>query len=237
MPSSPHLVSDVMTQTVISIGRDAPFKEIVTLMDQWKVSALPVLEGEGRVIGIVSEADLLPKEEYREDRPDLSLSEQHPAAPLPTGRIEAVRARHLAELAKAGGTTAGDLMTSPAVSVHADTTLTQAARIMARRGVKRLPVIDRIGILQGVVSRSDLLKVFLRSDTELAAEVHRTLAPLFPGQDVTASVEEGVVTVRGAIRDRRLVPVAARLAQAVEGVVDVRMELTAPEGPQAGPRR
>ncbi|MFI0980840.1 CBS domain-containing protein [Streptomyces sp. NPDC021093] len=218
-----------MTQTVVSVGRDAAFKEIVLLMDQWKVSALPVLEGEGRVVGVVSEADLLPKEEFRDQAPDLSLSDRHPAAPLPTGRIASLRARHLAELAKAGATTAGDLMSTPAVTVHADTTLAQAARIMARLGVKRLPVIDRIGILQGVVSRSDLLKVFLRSDAELAAEVHRTLAPLFPQQDVTTSVADGVVTVRGTMHDRRLVPVAARLAHAVEGIVDVRMDLTEPD--------
>lgn len=220
MPSSPHIVSDVMTQTVVSVGRDAAFKEIVMLMDQWKISALPVLEGEGRVVGVVSEADLLPKEEFRDEPPDLALSER---------RSVSTRAERLAELAKAGASTAGDLMSTPAVTVHADTTLAQAARIMARLGVKRLPVIDRIGILQGVVSRSDLLKVFLRSDTELAAEVNRTLAPLFPQQDVTISVVDGVVTVRGTMRDRRLVPVAARLAHAVEGIVDVRMDLAAPD--------
>jgi CBS domain-containing protein len=216
-----------MTQTVVSVGRDAPFKEIVELMAQWKTSALPVLEGEGRVIGVVSEADLLPKEEYRDERPDLSLSVPHG-----TGNTAVGRAERLAELAKAGAVTAGDLMTTPAVTVHADTTLGQAARIMARRRVKRLPVIDRIGILQGVVSRSDLLKVFLRPDTELAAEVHRTVVvPLFPGQDVTAAVQDGVVTLRGVVRDRSLVPVAARLAHAVEGVVDVRMDLTEVDAP------
>ncbi|MCX5205776.1 CBS domain-containing protein [Streptomyces sp. NBC_00237] len=232
MPSSPHIVSDVMTQTVVSIGRDAPFKEIVELLAQWKVSALPVLEGEGRVIGVVSEADLLPKEEYRDETPEISLLDRNSAARPSAGRIASSRERHLAELAKAGAATAGDLMSTPAITVLADTTLAQAARIMARLGVKRLPVIDRIGILQGVVSRSDLLKVFLRPDAELAAEVHRTLSPLFPQQDVTTSVEDGVVTLRGTMHDRRLVPVAARLAHAVEGIVDVRMDLTTPDTPR-----
>ncbi|MFD9635078.1 CBS domain-containing protein [Streptomyces violascens] len=214
MISSPHTVSDVMTHTVVSVGRDAAFKEIVELMRQWRVSSLPVLEGEGRVIGVVSEADLLPKEEFRDSDP----------SHLPLHR--------LSDVAKAGAVTAGELMSTPAVTVHADTTLAQAARIMALRKVKRLPVVDRVGILEGVVSRSDLLKVFLRPDAELAAVVNRTVvAVLFPDQAVTASVQDGVVTFSGPMRDRTLAPVAVRLAHAVEGVVDVRIDLTAPAAP------
>ncbi|MFE9120424.1 CBS domain-containing protein [Streptomyces sp. NPDC007172] len=211
MPGSPHIVSDVMTHTVVSVGRDAAFKEVVELMRQWNVGSLPVLEGEGRVVGVVSEADLLPKEEFRDSDP----------GQLPLHR--------LSDVAKAGAVTAGELMTAPALTVHADATLAQAARTMALRKVKRLPVVDRLGILQGVISRSDLLKVFLRPDAELAAEVNRTvLTPLFPGRAVTASVQNGVVTLCGPVHDRNLVPVAARLAHAVEGVVDVRLDLSAP---------
>uniref|UniRef100_A0AAU2UXX8 CBS domain-containing protein n=1 Tax=Streptomyces sp. NBC_00003 TaxID=2903608 RepID=A0AAU2UXX8_9ACTN len=214
MISSPHTVSDVMTHTVVSVGREAAFKEIVELMRQWRVSSLPVVEGEGRVIGVVSEADLLPKEEFRDSDPSL----------LPMRRVS--------DVAKAGALTAGELMTAPAVTVHADATLAQAARTMTLRKVKRLPVVDRLGVLEGVVSRSDLLKVFLRSDAELAAEVNQSVvAILFPNQAVSASVQDGVVTFRGPVRDRNLVPVAARLAHAVEGVVDVRMDLTAPAAP------
>ncbi|PKV83162.1 CBS domain-containing protein [Streptomyces sp. TLI_146] len=213
--ASPHTVSDVMTHTVVSIGRDAPFKEIVELMEQWQISALPVVEGEGRVIGVVSEADLLPKEEFRGDRPDRLSQPQR-----------------LSDLAKAGAVTAGELMSTPAVTVHPDATLAQAARIMAVRKVKRLPVIDQLGMLQGVVSRSDLLKVFLRPDDDIAAEVARTvIAYLFPRQTVTATVEQGTVTFHGPMPDRTLVPIAARLAQAVEGVVDVHMDLSQPAAP------
>ncbi|WP_199843697.1 CBS domain-containing protein [Streptomyces formicae] len=201
-----------MTHTVIAVGREAPFKEIVALMEQWKISALPVLAGEGRVIGVVSEADLLPKEEFRDSDPT-HLDQR----------------RRLSDLAKAGGVSAGEVMSTPAVTVHPDTTLPQAARVMALRHVKRLPVTDDHGLLQGVVSRSDLLKVFLRTDGELAEEVNRTVvAVLFPDGAVTVAVEEGVVTLGGAIRDRSLVPVAARLARAVEGVVDVRVDLAEP---------
>ncbi|MEU2429360.1 CBS domain-containing protein [Streptomyces sp. NPDC007861] len=220
MPETPHIVSDVMTQTVVAVGRDAPFKEIVRTMEQWKVSALPVLEGEGRVIGVVSEADLLPKEEFH-DRP-MSLYDER---------------QRLADVAKAGAVTAQELMSSPAVTVHPDVTLAQAARIMAVRRVKRLPVVDDEGMLQGIVSRADLLKVFLRPDEEIEEEVRRTvIAYLFPAfsHAIHVNVHEGVVTLRGQIRDTSLVSVAARLVRAVEGVVDVEPLLTGESSARTG---
>lgn len=215
MRTGPHIVSDVMTHTVVAVGREAPFKEVVALMKQWRISALPVVEGESRVVGVVSEADLLPKEEFRDADPD---------------RRE--QARRRADLAKAGAVTAGELMTSPAVCVRPDATLAEAARTMAHRQIKRLPVVNAENMLEGVVSRSDLLKVFLRADEDIAEEVSRTVvAYLFPGQHVTVAVREGVVTFGGTLRNRNLVPVAARLARAVEGVVDIRMDFPSPDGP------
>ncbi|MFI6493615.1 CBS domain-containing protein [Streptomyces sp. NPDC050564] len=214
MHGSPHIVSDVMTHTVAAVGRGADFKQIVQLMEQWKVSALPVLEGENRVVGVVSEADLLHKEEFRDSDPD-----------------RFTQLRRLSDLGKAGAVTAGELMTSPALTVQANATLAQAARIMAHAKVKRLPVVDDTGRLEGLVSRSDLLKVFLRDDEDIAEEVRREVvsylfrAPLSP---VRVQVHEGVVTLAGQVRDTSLVPVAARLVRAVEGVVDVDFELTGP---------
>ncbi|QPK50336.1 CBS domain-containing protein [Streptomyces gardneri] len=197
-----------MTHTAVAIGRDAPYKEIVALLDQWKVSALPVLEGEGRVVGVVSEADLLPKEEFRLDTP---------------------RPGEFGEAAKAGALRAGEIMSSPAVTVHADATLAEAARIMATRRVKRLPVVNDIGMLEGVVSRSDLLKVFLRSDGEIEEEIRRSvLGKSAAPAELDVSVSEGVATLRGVIADRSLVPLLARAVRAVEGVVDVRLDLDAP---------
>jgi CBS domain-containing protein len=113
------------------------------------------------------------------------------------------------------------------VCVHADATLAQAARIMAVRGVKRLPVIDASGRLSGIVSRADLLKAFLRTDEELAAEVRRQVVEvLFPGEpDVRVTVHEGRVALRGDVLEPGLIGLAARLARAVEGVVDVTSEL------------
>ncbi|MEV0017009.1 CBS domain-containing protein [Streptomyces tendae] len=208
MLNSPHTVSDVMTHTAVAVGPQAPFKDVIALMDQWKVSALPVLEGEGRVVGLVSEADLLPKEEFRDSDPD-----------------RFTQMRRLTDLAKAGGLTAADVMTAPAVTVHPDATLAQAARIMAQRKVKRLPVVNAEGLLEGIVSRADLLKVFLRTDDDIAEEVGQdVVSPLFRSLADTVRVEvsDGVVTLRGRVEDTSLVPVAARLVRAVEGVVDVR---------------
>jgi CBS domain-containing protein len=226
MPHSPHIVSDVMTQTVVAVNRSASFKEIVETLQEWKASALPVLEGESRVIGVVSEADLLPKEEYRDFDPS---------------RIEQLH--RLADIAKAGGRTAEELMTAPAVTVRANATLAEAARVMAHAHVKRLPVIDPEGHLTGIVSRSDLLKVFLRTDDEIAEEVRRDVVGLlFPGgcPPIEVRVDEGRVTLRGRVPDTAFVPVAARLTRAVEGVVDVECELTSThserrEPPVAGP--
>ncbi|MFC5248352.1 CBS domain-containing protein [Streptomyces nigrescens] len=212
MEHSPYTVGDVMTRTVVAIGQEAAFKEIVETMERWQVSALPVLAGEGRVIGVVSEADLLPKEEFREAQPS---------------RLEQLT--RLDDVRKAGALTAGELMSAPALTVHAGDTLAQAARTMAFKSVKRLPVVDGTGLLQGIVSRADLLKVFLRADEDLAAEIRtEIIGPLFaaaPG-DLAVGVTDGVVTLSGTVRDPSLLPVTARLVQAVEGVVDVRFDVT-----------
>ncbi|MFH8570101.1 CBS domain-containing protein [Streptomyces sp. NPDC017993] len=221
MRHTPHIVSDVMTQTVVAIGQDARFKEIVETMEQWKVNALPVLAGESRVVGVVSETDLLPVEEFDGSTPK---------------RLE--RLRRLDDMRQAGALTAGELMSTPALTVHADATLAQAARTMARKAVKRLPVVDAEGVLHGIVSRADLLKVFLRSDEDLAEEIRRdVVGHLFAvsrGQ-LRVAVSDGVVALSGQVRDTSLIPVAARLIRAVEGVVDVEFDVTGPVSTQMGP--
>ncbi|MEE1803521.1 MULTISPECIES: CBS domain-containing protein [unclassified Streptomyces] len=227
MYHAPHHVSDVMTRPVVAVGPDAGFKEMVETMGRWKVSALPVLVGDGRVAGVVSEADLLPKEEFRDADP--SRAEQM---------------RRLADLRKAGAVTAEELMSAPATTVDEDATLAQAARTMALRRLKRLPVVDSAGMLRGIVSRSDLLKVFLRSDEDIAQEVREEVVQrlfLVSRESVLVTVEDGVVTLSGTIRDTALVPIAARLTRAVEGVVDVECDLVGPaarrtEPPSAGPQ-
>ncbi|MGW1892523.1 CBS domain-containing protein [Streptomyces sp. NPDC002004] len=214
MTRTPYIVNDVMTRTVVAVELDAPFKEILAAMEKWQVTGVPVLEGEGRVVGVVSEGDLLAKEEFHDVSP---------------GMIEQMR--QLDETLKAGAVRARELMSSPAVTIRADATLSQAARTMARNRVKRLPVVDKDGTLQGIISRADLLKVFLRPDDALKAEVRRDVVDqLFPlsRDGIRVEVAEGVVRLSGRVRDTSLVPLAARLAYAVEGVVDVKVALEGP---------
>ncbi|MET3982798.1 CBS domain-containing protein [Streptomyces sp. PvR034] len=222
MTSSPHLVRDVMTRIVVSVTPLAEFKEIVAVLKQWRVGAVPVIEGEGagRVIGVVSEADLLPREEFRDHDP---------------GVVEQMRRR--GDALKAGSPLAKDLMTAPAVTIRPDATLAQAARLMAEQRHRRLPVVDSAGTLKGILSRADLLKVFLRPDRELADEIRReVVGRLFPlaQHRVRVDVRHGVVTLSGGVLDASLIPVAARLARTVEGVVDVNCALTTSAAQTAG---
>ncbi|MFF7678942.1 CBS domain-containing protein [Actinacidiphila glaucinigra] len=203
----PATVSDVMTRKVVAVTLETSFKDIVRTLEQWKVSALPVVADGTRVVGVVSEADLLRKEEHRED-------DAPPVGAVPD---------------KAAAVTAEQLMTAPAVTVRDDAPVAQAARTMALHRVKRLPVVDADGALQGVVSRGDLLKVFLRTDEDIARDVRGiVMVDLLPEawQSVGIDVVDGIVTVSGLLADRSLVPVVARMARSVEGVVDVRFDLT-----------
>ncbi|MBM7091070.1 CBS domain-containing protein [Streptomyces sp. S12] len=214
MENSPKTVADVMTRTVVALSGGATFKDIARTMKQWRVSALPVLDDEGRVIGVVSEADLLRKEEFRDSDPPGPVFLRSPSEPH-----------------KADAVTAEQLMTAPPLTVTPDAPPARAARIMARRGVKRLPVVDGEGVLKGIVSRADLLKVFLRGDDEIAREIRGVIASgRFPAsmEAVRVDVRDGVVTLTGHVPDPSLVPFAVRVVRSVEGVVDVHSLLSGP---------
>ncbi|PRH80773.1 hypothetical protein C6N75_02460 [Streptomyces solincola] len=212
--SSPYTVGDVMTADVVSVTPDTGFRRAAELMRRHRITALPVVDPQARVVGVVSEADLLAKEELRSEEPTL------------VGQ----RAR-LAEYAKAGASVVGEVMTAPAFTVSAGTSLARAARSMARHGVKRLPVVDAHGRLEGIVSRSDLLKVYLRTDAELAAEVRTAVLGRLPGgSEIRAEVHDGVVTLSGSLPDAAQAAAACRAARAVEGVVAVRSRVRRPTG-------
>jgi CBS domain-containing protein len=199
-------VSSVMSREVAIAAPDTTFKEVVARMQERGVSALPVVDADGRVLGIVSEADLLLKEERPPRRVGGPLLDPH------------------GEAARALARSAGDAMTSPAVTVGPEATLTEAARLMHRRRVKRLPVVDGEGRLLGIVSRGDLLLAFVRTDASIAGEVRedvlrRTLA-IEPGT-LEVEVQDGVVRLAGELETRSLAAILVRLAGAVEGVVAV----------------
>jgi CBS-domain-containing membrane protein len=202
-----------MTREVVTVDEQESFKELAALMAECRVSALPVLDEGGRVVGVVSEADLLLKEEFPEG----------PAG----GRL--FQGRHRMERAKAAGDTAVELMTAPAITIGPDATVAEAARMLQRHQIKRLPVVDPAGPLLGIVSRADLLKVFLRGDDEIAREVRQEvlLRALWVNPDtVVVEVRDGVVTLIGQLERRSLIPMAVSLVRGLDGVVDVVDRLT-----------
>ena len=204
-------VRDVMTEAVLVVRLTTPFKEVVRLLAERGISALPVVDEDGRLAGVVSEADLLYKEEYGKDQPRRRLM-------LLTSPDE------IAARSKASADVAGQLMTSPAVTIGPDATVVEAAKVMDRRRVKRLPVVDAEGTLVGIVSRVDLLKAFLRADDEIRAEVTREVFMRVLWADpekFEVTVEDGIVTLSGELELRSSTVIAERLTRQVDGVIDV----------------
>ncbi|MET9295836.1 CBS domain-containing protein [Streptomyces sp. NPDC003077] len=206
-----RLIDQVMSRDVVSVGPDASFKEVAELLGRHAVSGLPVVDRDDKVVGVISETDLMFHQAAQDDTP----------RPWYLPRLT----RHAcAEDTKARGNTAQTLMSAPAVTIGPRHTVVDAARLMAERHVERLPVVDEEGRLMGIVTRSDLLAVFRRPDDRIRAEVIedvlvRTLwlAPHTLGVEV----RDGVVTLTGKLQRRSEVPIALRLTGRVDGVVRV----------------
>ena len=203
-------VKDVMTTRVIWVRKEAPFRELAAALRRHRVSAFPVLGDGDKVIGVVSEADLLTKE----------------ALDGEPGVFAGILHRRDAE--KARGTTAGDLMTAAVVTVAPEDTVEHAARLMYTRKVKRLPVIDANGHLVGIISRADVLSVFDRPDGEICEEIGELLRDEFlvdpHAFDVT--VKDGVVTLTGVPETNEVGHELVQQIRHVQGVVAVRDRLS-----------
>jgi CBS domain-containing protein len=197
-------VDDVMTEAVVSVPETAAYRSVVDLLIGRHISAVPVVDAFQRVTGVVSEADLMRKIEYAGDE----------APRLIEGR------RRRDDRGKALARTAAELMSAPAVTVLVGTSIVSAARRMDSEKVKRLPVVDALGRLVGIVTRGDLLQVHLRPDDDIRADV-RTDALAGLAEDVEAEVSDGVVTLDGRVAQASIAVEAARLARLVPGVVDV----------------
>jgi CBS domain-containing protein len=203
-----------MTTPVVTVDRITPYKEIARLLAEHRISGMPVLKMGREVVGMVTEADLLEAQASaarrlrsgtrRSWRPHASRHPAHPAL------------------------TAGELMTSPAVTVGPHATVPAAARLMSTHHVRRLPITSEQGRLIGIVSRRDLLSVFLRPDEDIAADVRRVLDDILliePGE-ADAAVRNGIVTLTGTLDPRTgphggLVPLALQLMWDIDGVVDI----------------
>jgi CBS domain-containing protein len=204
-----HTVADVMTRHVATVTEETGYKQIVETLTTNAVSAVPVIDAGHRVVGVVSEADLVHKVDVAGLEPHGWLLERK--------RIRTARQKANADFAR-------DLMTAPAITITADDPVAVAARVMDVEGVKRLPVVDSEGRLVGIVSRSDLLWPYLRSDEDIREEISdgvllRTM--WMDPSDFTVTVDQGIVTIRGEVERRSSVPILVGIIRSVPGVVDV----------------
>jgi len=207
-------VGDVMTAHVHVADPRTPFKLLVQIIEENRISAVPIVDSNGMPIGVVSASDLVLKERRTE---------------LESGNGPLHMWRPSADQAKAVGVVAADVMTSPAVTVSIDTPIAEAARVMHQRNVRRLVVVDQRLRVAGIVTRSDLLKVFMRTDEDLRGEVSGKLIPAVVPTEVhgvDVEVEAGVVTLSGRLARRTDVEILGRLVRDMDGVVDVVNRLT-----------
>jgi len=208
------IVKDVMSAHPVAVRESLSFKELAARIRESGMSALPVLDAAGRVIGVVSESDLLAKEALL-------------CTPHARGLITGIARRR--DRRKAAGVTAGDLMTSPAVTVAPDDTIESATRLMYDRGFERLPVVDAVGRLLGTVSRADALAVFDRPDEEIRLEIIGQVIPrLSEPSWCSVIVRDGIVTLEGTPETISIGHDVLAKVRRVPGVVAVRDRLVYP---------
>ena len=203
-------VEDVMTRDVVTVDRQTSLKAVAEILATNRISGLPVVE-DGRVLGVVSEADIVEKEA---------------GEPSP-GALERLRGRTRAS-AKSSARTAGEAMTSPALTISPLYDVARAARLMAERQINRLPVVAEDGGLLGIVTRADLVGAFARSDAEIARELREDVvvgALWMDPQGLEIAVENGEVTLAGEVDQKPQAELLERFAARVPGVVSVRSEL------------
>ena len=211
-------VNEVMTTHVVAVTKDAPFRDIAGLLRQYRVSAFPVVDTDGKVVGVVSEADMLPKEAllagFRGQAPAGARGEPH------------------SDFAKAAGVTAASIMTRTPITITPDEPVTSAARLMYSCKVKSLPVVTEHGHLVGIISRADVLSVYGRPAAEIAREIREDVIRTEFGGDpssFTVTVKDGIVTLGGRPQTAQQGRNILAEVWHVEGVVSVRDRLTYPE--------
>src|SRR5262245_14724128 len=206
-------VKDLMTTDVVSVPPETPLKEVGQILAELRISGIPVVDEQGRVLGVVSEADILLKEAGPAQR------RQGVLAWLTTREPD--QAKLLAR-------TAAEAMTSPAITVQGDTPAHEAARTMTQRQINRLPVVDA-GMLIGIVTRADLVRAFSRTAEQIADEIRRDVIAetlLLPPDDVTVTVTGGEVTLAGRVQLKHDAEMLPRLVRRVAGVVGVQSTVT-----------
>ncbi|MFI6654936.1 CBS domain-containing protein [Streptomyces sp. NPDC050523] len=212
-------VGSVMSTEVVRAEYGTPFKEVARRLGEHRISGLPVVDEDDKVIGVISETDLMARQA---DTPD-------PFEPKKRSRLAGLTRGARKHAAKSRARTAGQLMTEPPITVHADDTIVAAARIMAQHRVERLPVLDEADRLVGIVTRRDLLTVFLRPDARIRTEVIEEVlvrALWLPPRSIGVSVTEGVVTLTGHMERKSEKEIALSMTRQIDGVVAVVDKLT-----------
>jgi CBS domain-containing protein len=220
-------VGEVMTSEVVHGYGSTSLGEVARLLDAHRISGMPVVDADDKVIGVISHSD---------------LTRHHAARSRfgPTPVVRRLRVPHdptRATVTRARGWTAGDLMTSPAITTHPEQDVVRAARLMERRHISRLPVVDEEDRLIGIATRRDLLRIFLRTDEDIREEVEqqvRVQAPPAPEIPLVVSVVDGLVTLTGRVRCGNDIASAVWSAWRVDGVVGVVNQLTGADVSAAG---
>jgi CBS domain-containing protein len=220
-------VQDVMTRDVKTVSPDASLKDVAEMLVRSRISGLPVVDASGAVLGVVSEADIVGKEAG--SAPEQSLLGRLLHGSPDDSRLDA--------------RTAGEAMTAPAITVQSDREVAEAARVMTDRGVNRLPVVDADGTLAGIVTRADLVRAFLRTDTEIERELRESVVTQklwIDPTDLQITVENGEVALRGKVESKSDAELLEYFATRVPGVVSVhstlRWRLDEPKLPESDPR-
>jgi CBS domain-containing protein len=212
------MVKDVMSTRVIAVRQGAAYKDMAAMLHEQRVSAFPVIDSDNKVIGIVSETDLLTKEALEGTVPRTLQSLTHQRV---RSQVNAV--------------TASDLMTRPAVTVGPDEPVTHAARLMFNQRVKRLPVVSGDGTLIGIVTRSDVLSVYGRPDAQIQHQITQDLILgtfLCDPARFTVTVKDGIVTIAGEPETKVVGLDIIDAVRHAEGVVAVRDRLSYPSDSQ-----
>ena len=214
MGESTVRVGEVMTRDVVSVTPDTPLKDVAAVLVERGVSGLPVCDADGAVVGVLSEADLLVKQGGSPER----------SGGLFAWLVETASAP---DLAKLRAHTAGEAMTSPAVTVEAGSPVSEAARTMVSLGVNRLPVVED-GRLVGIVTRADLVRLFTRSDEEIARDIRQDVVKRLwiAPERIEVEVEQGEVVLRGEADTEVEAELLLKRIPLVAGVVGVRSELS-----------
>ena len=207
-------VEAIMRRTVVTVRPEAPLRDVARVLVEHGISGVPVVDAGGAVLGVVSEADFVLREQGVPDRHGRFF------------RLFADEADRTA-LIKVEAATAGEAMTSPALTIEPSTRLRDAARLMTERQVNRLPVVHE-GRLVGIVTRADIVRAYVRTDEELrdaiVDEVLRRAMWLDEGS-VAATVENGVARISGTVEKRSDVRILERLVREIPGVMDVEVSV------------